>query len=87
LGRQVTHSPTEVPKAFAAPPLQAARSNADMNADMNALLQTPSLPRLRHRVVRNDIQVDLDCEATSHSARTESSHFLTQPPFPHLLQH
>lgn len=64
-GRNVTLSPIEVAKAFAAPSLQDAHSNADIKT----LLKTTGHRRLRYGAVRDDIEVDEHSEAMLHFAR------------------
>lgn len=65
LGRNVTLSPIETANAFAAPTLQDAKSNADIDA----LLETMGLRRFRYGAVWDVVEVDGDSEASLRFAR------------------
>jgi hypothetical protein len=65
LGRDVTLSPVEIAKAFAAPSLHDANSNATIGA----LLKTTGYRRLRYGAVWHNAGVDERSEATAQFER------------------
>ena len=65
LGRQVTLSPIEVAKAFVAPSLNDAKSNANIDG----LLKAVAHRRLRYGEVWNEVEMDENSEATIRFVR------------------